>query len=200
MKITEKILTVIAILATIMKLLHWPGANILLILSLLFLSILYMYFGFAFFNNIRLREIFKKDSYKETAVLRIIGAIFTGIIIGSGLIGILFVALFWPGGLIMLSFIIFFGLILLSFIVYKLIRTGAIFYKRILFRLGVVYLLSLFLYLLPWRAKLNWRYPSDPDYVEAYIEYHENPTDPISKFNYELERSKMEEKYPHNFK
>ena len=72
------------------------GLNILregllpLILSLLVLSTLYCYFGFALFNNIRLKEIFKKDRHTEISVLRIIGAVFSGMILSTYVIGILF--------------------------------------------------------------------------------------------------------------
>ncbi len=66
MKRTELILAIIAIIGIILKILHLPGATMLLTLSFTFLSILYYIFSFALFNNLELKNIFKK---KPTKVL-----------------------------------------------------------------------------------------------------------------------------------
>jgi hypothetical protein len=200
MKITEKTVVIVAILAIVMKLLHWPGANIMLIISLMILSSIYAYFGFALFNNIRLRNIFKKESYKNTNAIRIIGAIGTGIGLSMGIIAILFYSMFWPGALIMMMPALLIMTIVTIITLVKLVTTNDKYYKKILSRLIVTLGLSLFLFLLPFKIKMDWRYPNDPDYVEAYVKYHENIQNPIYKINYEEEKVKLEAKYPHMYK
>ncbi len=79
------------------------------------LGTFYYLFGFALFNKIKLRQIFKRDSYKDTNALRIIGAILTGWAVSIICIGVLFIVQHYPGG----TFFLYCGLayIVLIFIV-----------------------------------------------------------------------------------
>ncbi len=78
-----------------MNLLSIPRSGIFATLTLSSLSLIYCYFGFALFNNIPLRQIFNKQSYKDTSTLRIFGAIVTGLVLSLTLIGILFKLQSW---------------------------------------------------------------------------------------------------------
>lgn len=102
MKKAEIILIIVAMLGVILSFIPVPGGNILTILSITFLACLYFYFGFALFNGIRLRDIFKKSSYQGISALRIIGAIVTGIAISMAIVGMEFRIMRWPGASIML--------------------------------------------------------------------------------------------------
>ena len=75
MKKAEIIIVTLSIIALAMNLLLVPGGGVLTVLALSTFSIIYFYLGFALFNDIRLRKIFKKDSYKEISSSRILGAV-----------------------------------------------------------------------------------------------------------------------------
>src|SRR4051812_16939260 len=102
MKLTERILISLTVLGVLLKLLLIPGASIIFLISIVLLWGLYFVFGFALFNNIRLRNIFKGKSYAHTNALRITGAACTGIVLSMLLNGILFKILHWPGAQVML--------------------------------------------------------------------------------------------------
>ncbi len=88
MKLTEKIFATLSLIGLTLNLLNIPGGTLLMIFSISMLSIIYMYFGFAFFNGIRLRHIFKKEAYKGVGVWRILGSIGTGITLSILLINV----------------------------------------------------------------------------------------------------------------
>ena len=48
---TEKALSIVFIISLIFKLMHWPGAGPLMVLSLLGLGLCYFPFGFYFFSD-----------------------------------------------------------------------------------------------------------------------------------------------------
>ena len=82
MKLLEKILGVIIVIALIMKFAFIVGSNVLIVMAISLLSVIYYPMGFAFFNGIRLREILKKASYKGLSTWRILGAIGAGMALG----------------------------------------------------------------------------------------------------------------------
>jgi len=97
MKVAEKIFIVLVLIALLMKFNLVPGHSLLLIISLMGLSSIYFYFGFIFFNGIRLRKIFKKESYIGISGLRITYAVLSGLSFSALTIGILFKFMRWPG-------------------------------------------------------------------------------------------------------
>lgn len=97
MKLAEKILAVLSVAGIILSLMQVPGGSILMILSMSLLSSTYMYFGFALFNGIRLRKIFKKESYKGISAGRIVGAILLGMTLVLLIISAQFKIQSWPG-------------------------------------------------------------------------------------------------------
>jgi len=107
MKKAEIILVIVSIIGLASKLLNIPLAGLLFMFSLLSLSLIYYPMGFVFFNNIQLRNVFKKDTYTGIGWKRIVGAIVTGVVVSTLLIGVLFVIMHYPGG----SYILIRGLI-----------------------------------------------------------------------------------------
>ncbi len=64
MKKLEKILYAIAIAGFFMKLLNVPLSSMVIFLSLMIISGMYLVLGFAFFSNIPLKGAFNSDTYK----------------------------------------------------------------------------------------------------------------------------------------
>jgi branched-subunit amino acid transport protein len=90
MKKIELVLIGFVVLALIIRFFHLPYSEELTTYSLKFISVVYLYFGFALFNNIELKNIIKKDSYQTISKNRIFGGIVTGIALAITVNGISF--------------------------------------------------------------------------------------------------------------
>jgi len=112
MKKSEKIFGILFVIAIIFKFALYPGGAFILTVSLTSLACIYFYFGFAFFNNIKLKNVFSRKSYEGISALRILGSIGTGLGLSTVCLGILLKISHWPGGGVMLGI----GLIIIVFI------------------------------------------------------------------------------------
>ncbi len=175
MKKAELYLLFTVFIGIILKIFEVPGNTILIILSLSSLSIIYFYFGILLFNDIRLKDIFKKISYKKTTAKSIIGSIGLGIALSTIVIGILFKIEIWPGSNNLLKP----GLYLLSTI---LVVTFAInrgresnFYKRIYSRGIIIGILGLVMYLIPFDVLIDLYYNDKPEVAEIMKEVMKDP-------------------------
>ncbi len=143
MKKVEISLIALGLLGFLLTLLNIPGGALFLTLSLTVLSFFYFVFGFALFNDIKIRHIFKIESYKEISVVKIIIAFFAGYFLSVATIGILFRISYFPGAGLMLSVSIF-GLTVIAVIsIIMFLKSKAAVYKKILFRLVPVLLISI---------------------------------------------------------
>ncbi|WP_299252397.1 hypothetical protein [uncultured Lacinutrix sp.] len=168
MKQTEKILGgLIVILMLIRLFFALPYFDITITLLILVLSMMYFGFGFALINNVRLRAIFKKDSYKGISTLIILGGIFTGFILSFLSIYSLFKFQRWPfanqGLLISL-----YGLLpIIAIMIYKSVSSKNIYYFNSLTRLIIFGVIGTSLYFLSTEKILEMRNRDFPEYVEA---------------------------------
>jgi hypothetical protein len=170
MKKAEIILIGIAVLALIMKMFHLPASGILTVLSLSSLSVIYAYFGFALFNNIRFRRIFKKETYKEISTKRIIGGVGVGIVLSISAIGILFKFQSWPGASMNLIVgIVGLTIVTIIFLIKKK-KSADNYYSTILKRVIVFGAICIFLFAIPTKTWLNWKFPNNPEYVQAVLD------------------------------
>ena len=148
MKKFEITTAIIAIIALGMKLLHIPGATILMLLSFLALATFYYLFSFALLNTIPLGDIFKKEAYKETNWKRIVGAVVTGFALSEVLGGMLFKFLHLPGASIMLLVGVGTLCIVAIIAIIQYLRTHSQFYAGVLVRTAIIGGLGLSLLLL----------------------------------------------------
>src|SRR6478609_10274112 len=93
-----------------------PGGGLLVIWFLLISSMFYFFFGFAIFNNIRFRRIFKKESYKDSSARNIFSGILAGWSFSIAILGILFKIMSWTGANFNLTVAIISFIILLVFL------------------------------------------------------------------------------------
>jgi len=93
----EKTLVIVTLVALILKYLTVPGMSLFVVVGLLGLALLYFYFGFALFNGIGLKGIFKKESYIEISKYKIFAAIIVGASLSMICIGLLFKIQHWFG-------------------------------------------------------------------------------------------------------
>ncbi len=191
MKKAEIILAILAILALIFNLNFVPGASALTVLSLSSLAVLYMYFSFALFNDVRLRNIFKKGTFTEINKMRTFGAAGAGIALAITIIGIMFKIQLWPGAELQLRM----GLLALAFVtaigLFKYLKEKSPFYLRVFKRAAVVGGLGLTLMFSSETAWLEIRYRNHPEYVEAVKKALAEPDNKELWEKVEIERKKI---------
>jgi hypothetical protein len=188
MKKAEKILGAIAIIAIVLKFLLISGSGFLTVISLGTLSVLYYLLSFAFFNDIRLRNIFKKESYRGISALRIIGTVLFGFAISLVVIAILFKLQSYPGG----AFILLQGLISLGIcLIVAVIRYGktkSTNYKKIFSRSIIIGCFGLLLYVIPSMTLFEILHRNHPAYVQAVKDLDADPNN--KELQDEVERQK----------
>ena len=191
MKKAEIIIATLSIIALGLNLLLIPGGGVLTVLTLSTLSMIYFYLGFALFNDIKLRRIFKKDSYKEISSLRILGAVGAGFALSMTTIGFMFKFQSWQGadfnlgaGLVGLLIVTIIGAI-------KYSKNKSNYYIRIFKRTAILGGLGLILMLIPKTSWIELKYRNQPEYVEALKKAMADPDNKELWDNVETERQKM---------
>lgn len=191
MKTAEKIFGALIIISIVLKLLNISGNGILFTLSTLFLMSLYFYLGFAMFNDITFKGIFKQQSYKEISTLRIIGSIVAGIGLSILLTGILFRLQHWPGANFQLLIGLIFSGIILIIVLIKYLKEKSLFYKRVLSRLIIIGGFGLILFYISDYSIDKIRYRNYPDYVKALEDLEQNPDNREFRENADYEYNKI---------
>ena len=174
MKKIELVLIGFVVLALIIRFFHLPYSEELTTYSLKFISVVYLYFGFALFNNIELKNIIKKDSYQTISKNKIFGGIGTGIALAITVNGISFKFQSLPGTAFILGIGLLGIILIASFSLSKLKKSTDNYYSNILKRIVFFGLISIFLFAIPTENWLKWKYPNHPEYVNAVLEAREN--------------------------
>lgn len=190
MKKAEKILVLIAVLAFALSFTTITGRNLLMILVFMILSMLYFYLGFAIFNSIGFRQIFKKASYKNISQLKIIGAVGTGISLSLTLIGILFKTMFWTGSYIILVFGILSLSIISIILLVKHINQKSNYSTKILIRSMLFGLIALGLLIIDNSKLVEIRHRNEPAYRDALINTIKYPDNVEYQKKFEEENQK----------
>lgn len=191
MKKFELIFVILGLVSILLNLFLIPFANLFMLLSLSILSFFYLYFSFAFFNGIQLRNIFKKEAYKETNALRIIGAIGTGIVLSQTIIGLIFKFNEWPGAFVMMS-VGLSGLTVVTIVGLIQFLKNKIDYYRLIFKRIVLFGgLTLLLLLLPSSLIFEFKYRNYPDFIHARKQSIDNPGNKELYDKAEAERRKV---------
>jgi hypothetical protein len=191
MKKFELIFVTLGLVSILLNLFLIPFANLFMLLSLSILSVFYLYFSFAFFNGIQLRNIFKKVAYKDVSALRIVGAIGTGIALSQTIIGLIFKFNEWPGAFVMMSVGLsgFLVVAIVGFIQFT--KNKIDYYRNIFKRIALFGGLTLILVVLPSNLMFEFKYRNYPTYIEAYKKFIENPTNKELSDKVAAERRKV---------
>jgi hypothetical protein len=192
MKKAEITLLVLTLIGIVCNLLLVPGGVVFTLISLFLYSSIYFYFGFAFFNGISLRKLFKPQSYQGISALRIVGAIATGFSLSMVLIGILFKLLSWPGAFINMAFGLACTLVVIIISLIKYYNQKSVYYQRILIRCFALFFVGLFLISLPKYAIVSFKYRNHQNYLNAFIAFNNNPDNEELHQKLDEERMKME--------
>ncbi len=104
MIILEIIFAILSIIGLVLAQLHIPGGIAISTFSVLLLAFTHYLLGFALFNGVNFKNIFKRNFYNENDIKtgKIIAAVLAGWTFSVIEIGVLFKILHWPGGQVML--------------------------------------------------------------------------------------------------
>ena len=163
---TEKTVISIFLLSLILKWSNIPGSSLLLILSLMVISILYLPLAFYFFSD--------KELKNQNIALSITG----GIALSIMPVGLLFKFMYWPGAQVMLIGGIFFTVILLivTFILSRQNNeTLKTYYKNYFIRIIFWLSLGLILVFTSKRTLIQIQHSDDSELVRLKIQSFENP-------------------------
>lgn len=193
MKKTEIILALLCVIAIILNITLVPGGIFLTLLSLMFLSMLYFGFSFLLLNQIRLRNIFKMESYQGVSAIQIIGAIGAGFTLSMLLGGMMFKLLRWPGSSVQLIASLFMAMIIVITCSIRYFMNRSAYCKRILLRTVSIGTIALILFMIPGASITRFKYRNYPAYLEAFEKHQQNPDDVELLRHMDEERRKMEE-------
>jgi hypothetical protein len=187
MRIAEKILAIIFLIGIVLKFSLIPVGEDMALIALLILACIYYPLGFLFFNQIRLRHVFKKQAYENVTAGKIVIAVLVGIALSIVCVGVLFKILILPGGaeMVMLGVVsIFFLSIIVAFI-------KSIDRKFILIRAGILVVFGVIILFISELSIIKLQYRNHPAYVKAYIKYKEDPQNPNRKDELDLEYNRI---------
>lgn len=178
MRITEIVLGMLGLIGAVMSLLFITGGNIITVCALTLLILLNMIFGFAIYNGIRFRKIFKRDNWKNISSLQILGGIAAGFSASALIVGILYKILIWPGSTAMLQSGLFFCLITIVVGSVKRKQSQAPIYSNTFKRMIIYGSVALICIIVPTNAILEFKYSDYPEYLEAKKNILKDPSNP----------------------
>jgi hypothetical protein len=155
MKTLEKTFGILLVIAIGFKLESWPFGDTFSFFSLLPLAIIYYIFSFAFFNNIKLRNIFRSRAYSGISGWRIAGAVGTGIGLSETCIGMLYKIMHWPGADAYLNIGLIHVFIVAIVTLVKYLSSKSNYYTAILARIIIIGGLGLFVNFFPFNSHIN---------------------------------------------
>lgn len=176
MKKAEIILAVLTLIGILLSVLHIPGGNILAVLTMTILSMVYFCLSFALLNGLGFRGMIKNDNYKAISALRMVGAVLSGIVFSTAIIGILFRWMMWPGAGAMLIVSIPGFLIMLIIVLIKYFTKKELFYRNMLIRIVIIGIPLVVLFVNSSLVR-NIRYSDNPELLQAIEEAEQNPED-----------------------
>ncbi len=156
-----------------------PVLNFALLFSTTLVSIYYLWFGFFIFHKIQPLEILHQHIRRAITPFGIISSILLGVLMSYGLIGILFGIFFYPGMHFMINSSVIFLIAFAIYIAIYQIRTrkNLELCRGYYFRIIILLVFLITLRLVPVEKRLEFFYGDHPGFVEAYLEYRENPDD-----------------------
>jgi hypothetical protein len=187
MKKLERLLGIIFLVAIFLKFNLIVGGNILSYASLLLLTLIYYPLGFAFFNEIPLKSVFKKSSYKGITAWKIIGTIVLGMGFSAICIGTLFKLLNWPQANlnIIAGLVTIFIVLVISLI--RFAKSKNDFYKGIFNRIAIIGGFGLIMAITPELTLVKIQFRSHPSYIKAFEKHLDNPNSEDLKIRLDIE-------------
>ncbi len=167
--------------------------DIFLLTGITLLAVFYLWFGFFIFTNARPIDIIDKGKRYVFTPFKITASIIMGVIYSISLISILYGFFFYPRMQFMLGFS--FLLLLVSaciLIVYHwLKKPDPIYLKQFYKRSVILGSFVLMIIIAPVETRLAVLYQKHPGFIEAYMEYRNDPNSPETLDKLRNERSRF---------
>jgi hypothetical protein len=191
MRILEKALCILAMMCLWLMLIFNPAGELLFALSFFLMGIFYLLFSFALLHGIRFRKMFNRASYEGISAGAIPKAALVGIALFIACFAVLFSALMWIGGTLLLYGSILFLAPVTIVSGMRLKGADAPYNKRLFTRaLPMLVLCLLFVFGLRHRA-LRIMYSNHPDFVNAVERTWRQPRDEQAREVMQAEFRKM---------
>jgi hypothetical protein len=188
MKIVEKIAAILSIIGLILMLSLIGGGAELMMVSLLTLGGIYFPLGFLLLNQISVLNYLKrKESFVSLTTTQIVLGVITGIALSIVCIGILFKLLTLPGANEMLMFGVLISIIISTIVVILRSKVSA---SAILIRTVIFNIAGIILFFTSSLSIVKFQYRNHPAYIDAYVNYLEDPGNSAVRDKLDLERNR----------
>jgi len=178
------------------------GGSFFLAISLMFLAFLYFFLGFALFNQIPLKKIFKKESFTGINTIKVILAIGFGIGLSNTCVGILYKIQHWTGARILIISGITVIIIILLIGLISINKTKGPFIRGIIKRSIIIGGFGFLLLFISDYSIIKIQYRNHPLYIKAYEDLKSDPNNPDYKKNLIKEQERInlpEEVFKHKY-
>ncbi len=157
------------------------------------LAVFYLWFGFFLFTNAVPQDIVDKKKRAAFTPFRITTSIIMGVVYSVSLISILYAIFFYPRMQFMLGFSFFLLISYTSFILvyHWLNKNEWTFVKQFYKRTAILGAFVFLILVVPVETRLVVLYRKHPGFIEAYIEYLNNPNTPETIEKLRDERSQF---------
>jgi len=202
MKKFEKIIGFVLLIGLTFKFLLISGGSFFLAISLMFLAFLYFFLGFALFNQIPLKKIFKKESFTGINTIKVILAIGFGIGLSNTCVGILYKIQHWTGARILIISGITVIIIILLIGLISINKTKGPFIRGIIKRSIIIGGFGFLLLFISDYSIIKIQYRNHPLYIKAYEDLKSDPNNPDYKKNLIKEQERInlpEEVFKHKY-
>ncbi len=189
MKKPEIILTALVVVALTMNYLRIPFGGVLSVLSISGLAVYYYpIFPLTVTGN-SLSKLFSGAKSKEILLY----AFLTGIGLAILLLGLLFKVQLWPMANELLTVGLFSTVALMAVNAVRFKKSGKEVFKGLLIRCSVGFFVGSLAYMIPNDALLQHHFGDNPEYIEAYREWTQDPNNPEKIERLQKERMKIHE-------
>mgnify|MGYP000284373108 CR=1 FL=1 len=166
MKKIEIILVGIFVFSILLFLNNIPFGSFVFAISMSALLFVYFYLSFAIFNDIKIRDIFKRKSYENLKALRIIIAILIGFAFSEIIVGVWFKLYLLPQYFTFLNIGLIIVFLLAIFCLFKYIKEKNSFFKKALIRIIVIGGIGFCIHIFPINNLIDIKYKKHPEYAE----------------------------------
>lgn len=141
----------------------------------LILAFIYLIFGAAFFNNLKLAKLFDKRSFQGIGKNRIWGGIFAGISLFLPIYYVTFKVQAYPTSQIIFYLGIIPCSIILFISIYKYFKTKSKYYTRIITRIVAVCTIAIVFFNISESEIRKFKFRNYPEYIKAYEKWEAQP-------------------------
>ncbi len=175
----EKAGIVTVIVVMLLRLWLGPVTNTSLCIFTTLLSIYYLWFSFFIFNKLAPLNMLNRDIVRSLYPFQVYITIIMGIVLSYALVAILAGFMFFPlmPGIMLWALVVLIGFTTYLY-VYQIIKKKDLpFLRRYFYRAALYIGLLALLLIPPVETRLEVLFRDHPDFIEAYLEYRENPED-----------------------